>query len=402
MVIGILAPLVFGPSGYARACRDILFNLDDLNVTVRLYGLNLPGYDGIVSREAYKRLQGFAREQGEPDVFLNVAPQCYFIRTSKTYTVGMTMWEGLEHPKRFASACRIVDEIWVPGVHDFLSFQKYSTVSEERIALMPLGIDTDLFSPTGPRFSVKSEDGEEFDFTFGVVCGYSSRKGVDLLERAFLERFDASESVTLLIKSDSNAARLIGADLIAAQQGLPQSSLPLILYHFDPITDAEMPQVFRALDCFAFPSRGEGQGLPPLEAMATGLPTIVTNATGLADFAFEEICFPIPSAGWRADPNARWVTGEYKETRFAIPDYQELCNVMRFIYEHPEEAAGRGRRAREFVLRNRTCRILVSRMLHRFEQILHGRTSTADFGPATLTVDCPNVYFDGSRFIYKS
>lgn len=404
MTVGVLAPVMLGPSGYAHACRSIIFGLVDLGVTVKVLCQNALQYDGIISREEYQRLQELTREGSEPDIYFNLSPQCNFSRVSQKPTIGMTMWEGLEHPERFKTAVSIVDELWVSSLHDFLCFQEYSLVPREKIALMPLGVDPDRFSPDGQRFGIESEDGETFDFIFGIVCGYSTRKGVDLLERAFLSNFSREESVALLIKGDAFGVRLIGPDLVEAQEGLHPSALPLILYHFEPMLDSDIPMLLRGLDCFVFPSRGEGQGLPPLEAMSVGLPTIVTDATGLADFAFEETCFPIDSLGWSADPRAWWITGEYRETQFAVPDYQQLCSAMRDVFDHREEAAARGVHAREFILRNRTSASLVRRMLRRMEQVVCGSRSTAEFGPETLELDCPDVRVDetNSRFRYAS
>ncbi len=37
---------------------------------------------------------------------------------------------------------------------------------------------------------------------------------------------------------------------------------------------ADMPALYKTMDCFVLPSRGEGWGRPQVEAMAMGLPII--------------------------------------------------------------------------------------------------------------------------------
>ncbi len=37
---------------------------------------------------------------------------------------------------------------------------------------------------------------------------------------------------------------------------------------------ADMPSLYKSVDCFVLPSRGEGWGRPQVEAMAMGLPLI--------------------------------------------------------------------------------------------------------------------------------
>ncbi len=46
---------------------------------------------------------------------------------------------------------------------------------------------------------------------------------------------------------------------------------------------SELPDWFRAADLFVYPSRYEGFGLPPLEAMACGIPVVTSNASSLPE-----------------------------------------------------------------------------------------------------------------------
>ncbi|MCC7355589.1 MAG: glycosyltransferase family 4 protein [Anaerolineae bacterium] len=49
------------------------------------------------------------------------------------------------------------------------------------------------------------------------------------------------------------------------------------------IDDKELPALYAAADAFAFPSLYEGFGLPPLEAMACGVPVVVANNSSLPE-----------------------------------------------------------------------------------------------------------------------
>ncbi|MFN8423922.1 MAG: glycosyltransferase family 1 protein [Anaerolineae bacterium] len=51
------------------------------------------------------------------------------------------------------------------------------------------------------------------------------------------------------------------------------------------VDDADLPALYRGADAFCFPSRYEGFGLPPLEAMACGVPTAVSDASCLPEVA---------------------------------------------------------------------------------------------------------------------
>ena len=49
------------------------------------------------------------------------------------------------------------------------------------------------------------------------------------------------------------------------------------------IDDADLPALYRASTVFAFPSLYEGFGIPPLEAMACGVPVVTSNASSLPE-----------------------------------------------------------------------------------------------------------------------
>ena len=49
------------------------------------------------------------------------------------------------------------------------------------------------------------------------------------------------------------------------------------------MAEIELPLVYNAADLFVFPSFYEGFGLPPLEAMACGVPVITSNVASLRE-----------------------------------------------------------------------------------------------------------------------
>lgn len=57
----------------------------------------------------------------------------------------------------------------------------------------------------------------------------------------------------------------------------------------------ELPDLYRRSDVFVFSSWGEGFGLPPLEAMACGVPVVLTDSRGVREYARSgENCLMVP------------------------------------------------------------------------------------------------------------
>jgi glycosyltransferase involved in cell wall biosynthesis len=51
----------------------------------------------------------------------------------------------------------------------------------------------------------------------------------------------------------------------------------------DSIDDEYLPHVYRAAKLFVYPTFAEGFGIPPLEAMACGVPVITSNTTAIPE-----------------------------------------------------------------------------------------------------------------------
>ncbi len=55
-------------------------------------------------------------------------------------------------------------------------------------------------------------------------------------------------------------------------------------YHFSPVKD-DLRRLYNSCDIFCYPSLEEGFGMPPMEAMACGLPVVTTNVGAISEYA---------------------------------------------------------------------------------------------------------------------
>jgi len=164
-------------------------------------------------------------------------------------------------------------------------------------------------------------------FTFGSFGDFSPRKGIDVLVRAFRDEFTSAESVRLLLKSNSENC---GCDPLD-----PRISFLSGFWNQEKLLD-----FLGTLNVFVLPSRGEGFGLCGIEAMSTGLPLIATNWGGPTEYMNPADSYPLAyrliDAGGVSSNYVRYF-GQWAE-----PDYEHLRYLMRYLYEHPEEAGKKG------------------------------------------------------------
>ena len=138
-------------------------------------------------------------------------------------------------------------------------------VDPGRLHLVPLGVDTELFRPL-PRLRGRP-------FTIGFVGQVTQRKGISYLMDAF-ESLRVG-SVRLLV-----VGRPVGPSQPWAREGVD---------HRLPVARTSLPELYAEMDVFVLPSLIEGFGLTALEAMACGLPVIVSEHTFASDIVIDGV-----------------------------------------------------------------------------------------------------------------
>ena len=123
-------------------------------------------------------------------------------------------------------------------------------------------------------------------FTFLHVSSGFPRKGVDALLAAYARAFSAGDPVRLVIKSFPNPHNDLASQIAALADTHPGGA-EIVLVDRDLPPD-ELLALYREADAMVLPTRGEGFNLPAAEAMAAGVPLIVTGYGGQMDFCSAE------------------------------------------------------------------------------------------------------------------
>jgi glycosyltransferase involved in cell wall biosynthesis len=73
------------------------------------------------------------------------------------------------------------------------------------------------------------------------------------------------------------------------------------IHHAGYVSDNDLAALYEGALCLAFPSKTEGFGIPPLEAMARGCPVVSSNAASLVEVGGKAVAYVDPdhSDGWR-------------------------------------------------------------------------------------------------------
>lgn len=214
------------------------------------------------------------------------------------------------------------------------------------ISVLTPGVDTDLFFPKRPE-----RDGVFKCLMLGALTGRKNPLGaIEMFENASQNQTDWK----LLIKT-RKAEGLDDVKRVASRD-------PRIEIVEGDTPPEWIPQVYQQHDCLIWPSKGEGVGLPPLEALACGMEVVCSHNTGMMDFIDEEWAWPINKhTKESASIPGIGFSKQYVETYGDVgnwwsPDLKEGARQLRRAYEAWSTGKGKGDRAAEYVRAKHTLR----------------------------------------------
>ena len=348
--------LVSAPSGYATSSRQLALALDRMDVDVRLAYLLGSDYAERNSGDPrIEQLRQRAKDTTLPQVLYGQGD--LFHKNSGRYRVGFTMLETDGLPAEWVRQANQMDEVWAPSHFNLATFRDSGVARP--IHVVPLGVDPNYFHPgiAARRMSTR--------YTFLSVFEWGERKAPELLLRAYAAAFGPRDDVLLVLKIDNRDPGVHVAQQIAAL-GLPADGPQVALLLNHELPAYQLGSLYRSADCFVLPSRGEGWGMPILEAMACGLPAIATDWSAQTEFMRPEICYPLRV---RALVPAVARNPYYAGFAWADPDFEHLVECMRYVYHHRDQARAVGLRAAEAVAREWTWAHAAEKIIARLEAV---------------------------------
>lgn len=160
-------------------------------------------------------------------------------------------------------------------------------IPRDRIVVTPLGVDEKFFNPIvlPDADSLRAELGLPLHRDIVVYLGgLDPRKNTSLMLRAF-------QALVMDCKQASRRPPVLAmVGRYTEERGYPkfhalwrELQLEQDVIEVGFLTDDKLLQLFRIAQLFFFPSLYEGFGLPPLEAMAAGLPVVTSGASAMAE-----------------------------------------------------------------------------------------------------------------------
>lgn len=240
-----------------------------------------------------------------------------------------TMFESDKIPEDWPELLKAADEVLVPSKFCQDVFARDGIAS----TVVPLGYNDRVFSYVDRPVPVENNE----PFVFIHYDSFNMRKGFREVLEAFRKEFGPADNVRLILKTIKEAPPI----------PIVKSQFPQVEVVRGAIPAAALNELLARAHCMVYPSRGEGFGITPLEAMATGLPAIVPNAHGISEYFNANYMLEVELEGKCPAMIGRYMNQDIGE--MVVCSVEDLRKKMRYAYDHQREMHELGRAASEYV-----------------------------------------------------
>ena len=145
-------------------------------------------------------------------------------------------------------------------------------MDKERITLFPWGVDLRHFTP-GSGEDLRARLGWQENFILLSVRSFEPLYGVDIIINAFIQLAPQIPSLRLLLLGDGSKKK-------SFMERLQRAGLEDRVKFIGVVKRVELPEYYRAADLYLSASYSDGSSVSLLEAMACGLPSLVSDIPG--------------------------------------------------------------------------------------------------------------------------
>jgi glycosyltransferase involved in cell wall biosynthesis len=338
-------------SGYGEANRHDIAALVgagiDVTTEIPVYTLE-PSDFGPLGQIALEREN---KDIGYKIKILHTTPNVYttYMESDK-YHIARAFWETDKLPADFSRNLTLVDEIWTGSKYNEQAIRN-SGVENVPIYIIPEAIDESLDITKIDPFICSNNDG----YRFYSIFEWTERKNPKALLEAFWRAFEGKKDVSLTIKTyvdnfKSDKKGEIDRDIKKLKARLNLKSYAPVYLYRQLMDRRHIYRFHKTYDCFVSAHRGEGWGIPQMEALLLERPVISTNAGGIHEYLTRKEAItlpykPVPVSNTR---NQQWYAPDQK---WAEVDIEALIEALRFMYKNQAKGKRMGKAGRKLVIK---------------------------------------------------
>jgi glycosyltransferase involved in cell wall biosynthesis len=305
---------------------------------------------------------------------LHTTPNVYrqFMEGDK-YHIGRVFWETDKIPQDFAANVELMDEIWTGSKHNAQAIRNAGVTKP--IHIIPEAIDTDIPQKIDPYKIHELPD--NLKYTFYSIFEWTERKNPTALLEAYWKAFEGVTDVALVLKTyvdnfTPDKKNEIDNEIRSIKRRLNLTHYAPVFLYRGLMDRHQVYRFHKSFDCFVSAHRGEGWGIPQMEALLLGNPIISTGCGGIHEYLVNNIhgkLIPYQMVPLRENSrNKQWYT---QDQQWAEIDQEELGKAMLFAYQNKAEMQEMGERGQRLVKEVFNLKAVGDLMRKRLQEIIN-------------------------------
>lgn len=252
-------------------------------------------------------------------------------------TIGFATFETFDPPKYWFDILSKNDAVVCPST---FCVDLFKDKVSSPVIYLPHCIDVNIFNP-----NIAFTPNKKFTFLF--FASWRERKGWRELIEAWSLAFNKKDEVQLVIKTDKTELAKQEVEKLIREVSNNQDVADIVFIDKD-LKDSELPSFYKSMDCLVFPTKGEGFGLPILQAMAVGTPVIAPAITGCKDLVNKDNATELNVEGFLAYQCIDMIP-QFKNKKWAYIKAKEIADKMREVYKNVDIAKRKAEKALSFI-----------------------------------------------------
>lgn len=391
MKVLLRAPLLTN-SGYGVHSRQLfywLYNKKDIELTVeclqwgRTSWLLDSEYDNGIVGKIMERSKPIT--QGKYDVSFQVQLPDEWDTNLANKNIGVTA--AVESDKcnpKWVDCCNKMDHIVVPSTFT-KNVIKRSGILTTKISVIEEWFNGRITSKSSISKALENKNFKKIDTPFnflviGQLTGQAredDRKNLLNTLSWLCEEFKDNKDVGIVLKTNFGKGTHIDKSIVKKYfkdnlKSIKQTEFPKIHLIHGNLSSEEIAALYQhnKVKAYALATRGEGYGLPYIEAAASGLPIIATNWSGHLQFLEKDYFYPvdytlIDVAKSKID-NRIFVEG----VKWADPSKKDFMVKAREVYENYSKAKDKSKALKKNILHNYNATAICKKYDKLFEEII--------------------------------
>lgn len=362
-------------TGYAKSGRSVLKYLDLAGIKTNYSYIFGTKYSEPNFSDKYAEDIRWNRQAKRKGIQISLGQGDAMNKNSGEYRIGFTMLETTDVPKDWVEQINDLDELWVPSNFNKSTFEESGV--KVPIFVMPLGIDSEYLHPNIISYHKKYD----MKYNFLSVGEWGERKNFLPLVQTFVDAFSREDEIGLSIRYSNYDNRMdppVRKQLLFVDYGNNRAPVRMIKEDIleqqanFSIDYYRMGSLYTYFDAYVSMTSGEGFGLPIFEALACGLPVLVTGWSAFVEHLLNEEGQPYPGVHFVNYKLGKAVAKcpYYGDNSFwAFAEQADFKHKMKFLRENIEEEKKKALETSKIIRQKFSWENVIKKMVDRLKEI---------------------------------